>query len=161
MRWSELDPLEDGRWRLPAARSKNGRAHTWPLLPMVLDIIKGVPRMVSRDYLFGVRADGFRSWHAAKRTLDQRAGVTGWMVHDLRRTVATRLNDLGVLPHVVEQILNHQSGHRRGVAGVYNKSPYEREVRNALALWEDHIRTLVEAGERRVLSFQPPQAAAP
>jgi integrase len=161
MRWSELDPLEDGRWRLPAARSKNGRAHTWPLLPMVLDIIKGVPRMVSRDYLFGVRADGFRSWHAAKRTLDQRAGVTGWMVHDLRRTVATRLNDLGVLPHVVEQILNHQSGHRRGVAGIYNKSPYEREVRNALALWEDHIRTLVEAGERRVLSFQPPQAAAP
>jgi len=66
------------------------------------------------------------------------------------------LNDLGVLPHVVEQILNHQSGHRRGVAGVYNKSPYEREVRNALAMWEDHIRTLVEGGEHRVLPLRAP-----
>jgi integrase len=160
MRWSELDPLEDGRWRLPAARSKNGRAHAWPLLPMALDIIKGVPRMVSRDHLFGVRADGFRSWHAAKRTLDERSGVRDWTVHDLRRTVATRLNDLGVLPHVVEQILNHQSGHRRGVAGVYNKSPYEREVRNALGLWCDHLRSIITGGDRRVLNFQPQPATA-
>jgi hypothetical protein len=61
----------------------------------------------------------------------------------------------------IEAALNHQSGSKRGVAGTYNRSPYEREVRNALALWEDHIRTLIEGGERKVLNFGPPQAAAP
>jgi hypothetical protein len=59
--------------------------------------------------------------------------------------------DLGVQPHIIEQILNHQSGHRAGVAGTYNRSPYEREVRNALALWAEHVRTLVEGGERKVV----------
>ena len=43
--------------------------------------------------------------------------------------------DLGVMPHIIEQILNHQSGHQRGPAGIYNRSSYEREVRAALAMW--------------------------
>ena len=59
--------------------------------------------------------------------------------------------DIGIAPHIVEQILNHQSGHRAGVAGTYNRSSYEREVRAALALWSDHVRTLVEGGERKVI----------
>jgi hypothetical protein len=62
--------------------------------------------------------------------------------------------DLGVAPHVVEQILNHQSGHRSGVRGVYNRSSYEREVRAALALWADHIRKLVEGGERKIVPMR-------
>jgi integrase len=65
----------------------------------------------------------------------QRSGITDWAVHDIRRTVATRMADLGVAPHVVEAVLNHHSGHRAGIAGVYNRSSYEREVRAALALW--------------------------
>ena len=65
--------------------------------------------------------------------------VTNWNVHDLRRTVATRMADLGVQPHIIEQVLNHQSGHKRGPAGIYNRSPYEREVKAALALWQDHV----------------------
>jgi integrase len=80
-----------------------------------------------------------------------------WNAHDLRRTTATGLANLGTPPHVVEAILNHQSGHKRGVAGVYNRSPYEREVRAALALWEDHLRTIIAGGERKVLAY--PQAA--
>ena len=76
------------------------------------------------------------------------------VVHDIRRSVATHMGeDLGILPHVVEQILNHQGGHKSGVAGVYNKSTYEREVRAALALWCDHDRMLVEGGERKVVAF--------
>jgi hypothetical protein len=78
--------------------------------------------------------------------------------HDIRRSVATKLADLGVMPHVVEQILNHQSGHRRGVAGTYNRSSYEREVRAALALWHDHVRSLVEGSERKLISL--PQVAS-
>jgi len=62
--------------------------------------------------------------------------------------------DLGIMPHVIEEILNHRSGHKRGVAGTYNRSPYEREVRAALTLWEDHIRALVAGDERKILNFQ-------
>jgi hypothetical protein len=57
--------------------------------------------------------------------------------------------ELGVLPHVIEAVLNHVSGHKAGIAGVYNRSGYEREVRAALALWADHLRSLVEGGERK------------
>jgi integrase len=157
MAWSEVD-IERGIWTLPAERSKNDRKHTLPLAPMALDIIKDVPRMVGRDQLFGVRSDaGFSTWDRHKDSLDQRSGINGWTPHDLRRTVATRMADIGVQPHIIEQILNHQSGHKAGPAGIYNRSSYEREVRAALALWEDHVRTIVEGGERKVVTF--PQAA--
>jgi integrase len=148
--WSECD-FERGVWVLPAARSKNGRAHTLPLLPAMLAIIKAVPRMAGRDALFGARANGFTGWSHGKPELDRRASVKNWTTHDIRRSVATKLADIGVLPHVIEQILNHQSGHRAGPAGIYNRSSYEREVRAALALWHDHLRTLVAGGKRKVL----------
>jgi len=157
-RWSEID-LERGIWTLPAARSKNKRAHALPLMPMARDIIAGVAHMVSRDHLFGVHSEhGFSAWDKGKQALDERSGVSpDWTLHDIRRTLSTRLHDLGVAPHVVEQILNHQ-GHRGQVGGTYNKSFYEREVRAALALWCDHIRTLVEGGERKVIPYAPATA---
>jgi integrase len=157
MRWGELDlDSPQPTWTLPASRSKNGRAHTLPMLPMALDIIKGVPRMVTRDQLFGDRAAiGFTGWHDCKPDLDQRSGVTDeWHLHDLRRSVATRMADDGVQPHIIEQILNHQSGHKAGPAGIYNRSSYAREVRAALAQWEDHIRALVSGGERKIIAYQ-------
>ena len=66
--------------------------------------------------------------------------------------------DIGVQPHIIEAALNHISGHKVGVAGIYNRSSYEREVRNALALWADHVRAIAEGGEHKVVNF--PQAAA-
>jgi hypothetical protein len=62
--------------------------------------------------------------------------------------------DLGVQPHIIEQLLNHHSGHKAGPAGIYNRSSYEREVKAALALWSDHVRTLVEGGERKVVPMR-------
>jgi integrase len=150
--WSELD-LDRGTWTIPAARSKNGRAHTLPLMPAMRAIIDRVPRIVGRDPLFCGRGKGFGSWAAGKPGLDRRSGVAGWMHHDLRRTGATRMADIGIAPHVIEQILNHQSGHKAGPAGIYNRSSYDREVRAALALWEDHVRALVAGGERRIVPF--------
>jgi integrase len=152
MRWSELD-FERGTWVIPAERVKNGRQHTLPLTPLAISIIESVPRRVGRDHLFGTRSDGGLShWHA-KAELDQRLTIKPWRVHDLRRTLATRLCDLGIAPHVVEQILNHQSGHRAGIVGVYNRSSYEREVKAALALWSDHVRALVESGKRKIVAM--------
>jgi integrase len=152
MQWSELD-FERGTWVIPAERVKNGRQHTLPLTPLAISIIESVPRRVGRDHLFGTRSDGGLShWHA-KAELDQRLTIKPWRVHDLRRTLATRLCDLGIAPHVVEQILNHQSGHRAGIVGVYNRSSYEREVKAALALWSDHVRALVESGKRKIVAM--------
>ena len=77
----------------------------------------------------------------------------------MTRTVATRMADIGVQPHIVEQILNHQSGHKSGVAGRYNRSSYEREVQAALLMWEDRLHTMIEGGEKKVLSFVPIKAS--
>jgi integrase len=152
MCWPELD-TDHGTWTIPSDRSKNARAHTLPLPQLAWEIIQSVPHRASRGHLFGVHADeGFTNWRA-KSALDVRLGaaVRPYHLHDIRRSVATRMADIGVQPHVIEQILNHQSGHRAGVAGIYNRSSYEREVRAALALWADHIRSLGDSGPRKLL----------
>jgi hypothetical protein len=61
--------------------------------------------------------------------------------------------DIGVAPHIIEQIVNHHSGHKAGPAGIYNRSNYPREVRAALIIWEDHLASLIDGGERKVLTF--------
>ena len=143
MCWTELDLDRSSTWTIPGSRTKNHLEHTLPLPPLAIDIIKTVPEVVGRDLLFGARTDrGFTSWAEHKRALDARLGdqVKPWTLHDLRRTCATRLCDIGIEPHVVEQILNHQSGHRRGIVGVYNKSKYTVAVQNAVAAWDRHLR---------------------
>jgi integrase len=154
MRWSEID-LDAATWTLPKERVKNGKAHTLPLHSMVLDIIRSVPEQLERDHLFGTWAEvGFTSW-LEKDALGERAGITAWTIHDIRRTVATRMADIGIAPHIIEEILNHKSGHKAGVAGIYNRSNYAREVRAALELWSDHVRALVEGAERKIQPLQP------
>jgi integrase len=163
MCWSEIS-ADGTSWTLPATRSKNHRAHTLPTMTMMREIVESVSRLATRDQLFGERSDrGFVAWNTNKHDeLDRRLGdqVQPWNLHDIRRTVATKMADIGVQPHIIEQILNHQSGHKAGPAGIYNRSGYDREVRAALALWEDHVRTLVEGGERKVLNFEVAQTAS-
>ena len=154
MCWREFD-LERGIWTIPSGRTKNGRAHTLPLPSLATNIIASTPRIVGRDYLFGPRAAGFTSWNRPKQMLDASLGnqVESWVLHDLRRTFCTRLADLGVAPHAIEAAVNHYSGHRAGVAGIYNRSSYEREVKAAVELWDGHIRALIDSavkGRRRL-----------
>ena len=141
MGWDELDQAS-GKWTIPAARTKNGREHMLPLPAACWNIIEQVPRRLDNDHLFGRSGRGFTSFSVGKVLLDQRSGVSDWVVHDLRRSVATGMADLGITPHVIEAVLNHVSGHKRGVAGVYNRSLYERETRAALAAWADHVREI-------------------
>jgi integrase len=147
--WTEID-TERTKWTIPAERAKNGRGHEVPLGSLAAEIIASVPEVVDRNLLFGVRNDrGFSSWAEHKRQVDKRLGdqVKPWTLHDLRRTAATRMCDIGIEPHVVEQILNHQSGTRRGlsgVGGVYNKSKYAIAVLKAVEQWDRHLRALIE-----------------
>jgi integrase len=151
MEWKELD-FEAGTWTIPDTRTKNKCPHTITLPPMALDIINTVQREPGRNFLFGISA-GFSHW-GWKQDLDGLLkGVAPWTLHDLRRTCATGMANLGVQPHVIEAALNHKSGTKAGVAGIYNRSAYTAEVRTALATWADHVRSLVDGGERKVLQF--------
>ena len=67
-----------------------------------------------------------------------------WVNHDLRRVLSTGLNELGVLPHVVEVLLGHEAGFKNRVAAHYNYAQYEGPVRHALNVWDAHIREIVE-----------------
>jgi integrase len=159
--WSEVDAA-NAVLRLPATRTKNSRPHDVQLSDMALAIIEARPKRLDRDFIFGLSGQrGYNSWGHDKAQLDKRirgarraAKAKPWRLHDLRRTVATRLGDLGVQPHIVEACLNHQSGAKRGVAGTYNKSPYERETRTAMALWADHVRSIIEESPRKVLPMR-------
>ena len=145
MRWSEID-LDAGTWTLPEERSKNHRAHTITLPAAALALV-GTIWLSNRDHLFGARAErGYTNWDYDRAALDCRldGAAKPWRLHDIRRTVATRMAEIGIPPHIIEAVLNHYGGHRAGVAGVYNRSPYEREVKAALARWSEHVSALVE-----------------
>ena len=146
MRWSEVNP-DKALWTIPKTRTKNGREHTVPLSGEAVAILRGVTRRDDRDLIFGSREGPFSGWSKAKAELDERiAGAGGemepWRAHDTRRTVATRMIDLGVLPHVVEAVLNHISGHKAGVAGVYNRAVYANEKRQALEVWAERVKVI-------------------
>jgi integrase len=146
MQWTEID---GDTWTIPGTRTKNHREHVVLLPDFALALIDASPRRTNCDYVFGDgprrKGDdhrGFSGWSKAKAALDERIiemrrkmAKLDWRLHDLRRTAATVMADrLGVLPHIVEVILNHVGGHRAGVAGVYNRAKYEAEMRKALQL---------------------------
>ena len=142
LQWSEID-TKARTITLPKERTKNGREHVVPLSDKALQIIKDIPRR-ERAHVFGSGEGGFSGWSKAKTALDKAAKLKeAWRLHDLRRTAATRMGDLGVQPHVIEAILNHVSGHKAGVAGVYNRSTYAAEKKAALDLWAGHLMVAV------------------
>jgi integrase len=147
LRWSEID-LEQNSLTIPGERTKNYRAHTLPLTGLMRSIIESVPRLVDRDPLFGLRASGFTVWQHCH--LDD--GCKPWRLHDLRRSVATGLADLGVLPDIIELVLNH-AGHRGGISGIYNQGRYQREVRTAMIRWSDHIASITSGSGRKIVNF--------
>ncbi len=146
MTWAEVD-LGAALWTIPKERTKNGLAHDIPLSRPAVEILSSVPRREGRQLVFGEGRGGFSGWSQSKRRLDARIAAIGakvrpWRLHDLRRTVATRMADLGILPHVIEAVLNHISGHKGGVAGIYNRATYAKEKREALNAWTAHVAKL-------------------
>jgi integrase len=146
--WSEI---VDDKIILPAARTKNRREHVVPLSPMAQSMFDSRER--GDNFVFG-RPHGrpFRGWGVCKAALDQRirdrgATLAPWTHHDLRRSMVTWLAESGTPPHVIEAVINHVSGHKSGVAGIYNRASYEPQKRVALEKWANHIDALV-SGKR-------------
>lgn len=142
LQWSEID-LARKLVNLPAHRVKNNREHCVPLSRQALAIIERQPRRNSSGFLFSAKR-GFNDWDSPKVRLDQRLQIADWRIHDLRRTAATGMAELGVQPHIIEAVLNHVSGHKAGVAGIYNRARYEGEMRDALQRWADHICAITQ-----------------
>jgi integrase len=152
----QFDEMHDDQIILPGERTKNGRAHIIPLSEPARAILAGFPR-TERKHVFG-RDDtfGFRGRGAAKASLDQRVAgkpIADWTPHDLRRTVATRMAELGVQPHVIEAVLNHASG-KSTVAGIYNRHSYDKGKREALNLWAEHVTALIEGRKAVVVPMK-------
>jgi integrase len=151
LKWSEVD-LNAGTITIPGTRTKNRRAHTLQLPPLALDIIRSTPQRVGDDYVFGQRGNGFGSWNYAKSMLKD--GCAQWRLQDLRRSCATGMADIGIMPHVIEAVLNHASGHKGGVAGIYNRSKYADEMKSALLRWADHIANIVDGTTSNVIRLK-------
>ena len=151
LRRSELS--DDGAtWTLPAARSKNKRAHVVPLSAQARGLIAAVPNLGSDLLWTTTGTTPVSGWSKIKLRLDRAmVDVPPWRLHDLRRTCATGMAEIGIAPHVIEAVLNHVSGPKGGVAGVYNRASYAAEKKAALERWADHVERLVSGKTAKVV----------
>jgi integrase len=135
---------EDGAtWDIPGERTKNKEDFVVPLSPLARDIL-ATARPIG-NLMFSLNGRGkVTGWSRAKRQLDAAMKpTTPWVLHDLRRTASTGMGGIGILPHVIEACLNHISGFKAGVAGIYNKYEYLPEKKAAFERWAAHVEGLV------------------
>ena len=140
--WSEVD-LINGEWIIPAARAKNKKAHIVPLAQEAVTLLKALPHRVGR--LFpgtGQTTRPAKRIRAAVAKLLARP-VERWVWHDIRRTVATGMQRLGVRLEVTEAVLNHVSGSKAGVAGIYQVHDWADEKRAALEAWNHEVSRIL------------------
>jgi integrase len=150
LQWEELD-LSQRVWTLPKSRTKNAKAHVVHLSAQSMAVLNHADQ--GNQYVFSRFGNKpFSEFSRAKRRLDQLSGVTGWRLHDLRRTCVSGMARLGIAPHVADKILNHQSGTISGVAAVYQRHEFLRERRQALDLWGAHVVEIVSCAtsEQRI-----------
>jgi integrase len=162
MRRPELR-LQEQLWVIPKERVKNGQEHEVALAAAAISVFEGLPHIGRSGLLFTTNGrTSVSDFGGAKRRLDseilklQKADaikrgedpdavepIPHWTLHDLRRTGASRMAELGIQLPVVEKILNHSSGSFRGVAGVYQRYGFAKEKRAALDAWASHVETVV------------------
>jgi integrase len=168
LEWREVD-LDARTWTIPTARAKNKREHLVPLSDAAVEILANLPRVEGR---FGFSTTGrtpVSGFSKAKSQIDalvlkrmrQDAEIRGgdpatvapqpWRLHDIRRTVATNLQRLGVRLEVTEAVLNHVSGSRAGIVGVYQRHAWADEKRAALDTWARRLDVIVRGAESNVV----------
>lgn len=153
MQWHEVD-FDRNIWTLPRERTKSDRRHEIPLSNLAQDLLGAIrmQRMKGVEYVFTTlgstpfsgfsvakkRLDGIISRNRKERNIKQ--DFPEWRLHDLRRTAASGMAELGAAPHIIERVLNHSSGIVSGVAAVYNRYDYRKEVGNALEEWSFYLQ---------------------
>ncbi|MDP2700429.1 site-specific integrase, partial [Thalassospira sp.] len=162
-------------WIIPAARVKNADEHSVPLSKAASAVLGGVQRISGKaGYVFATTGlSPVSGFTRAKVRLDKlmvevanegradsldRIEIPPFTIHDLRRTAATGMAGLRFPPHVVEAVLNHRSGTRRGVAGVYNRFDHADEKRAALEAWGNYVTRLAEGRAGNVVRLEGTRA---
>jgi integrase len=149
MSWSEID-LGNRLWTIPAVRMKGGAAHAVPLSPAAVSLIEALPRFTAGDFVFTTTAGAkpINGFSKAKTRIDRLSQVSGWKIHDLRRSMRTHLSALQVQDVVREAVIAHA---RPGLHKVYDQHSYEAEKRHCLELWERRLLSIVEPPQGNVL----------
>ena len=166
--WGELE-RETAIWLIPASRAKNGVAHIVPLAAAAVAVLDELAQKEAEKtsgaeptkwpktgfVLTTTGRTAISGISKAKITLDAAAtalrdseAISAWRIHDLRRTVATGFQRLGVRFEVTEAALNHVSGSRSGVAGIYQRHSWADEKRDALNAWADHVERIAHGADR-------------
>lgn len=161
LEWSELEKAA-AMWTLPADRAKNGTASMIPLSTLAAKELDALAKRSKRKdgwprtgFLFSTTGEtSISGYSKAKLRLDKEiaalakddediGAIAPWRFHDLRRTLATGMQRLGVRFEVTEAILNHVSGSKSGVAGVYQRHDWGPEKKASLQAWSDHLAGLL------------------
>lgn len=151
LQWHELD-LEQSQWLLPGTRNKSGKEFEVPLPRQAVRLLELVHQV--GPYVFTANARGEKPWSAHgpfKAELDERSGVRGWVFHDIRRTVRSRLAELRVPHEVAERVLNHAI---TKVERTYNRHAYYEEKAAALQDWSDWLMQIVQGHPGVVVAAQ-------
>lgn len=149
MKWSDL--ASDGTWTLPTAPREKTNHSSLRLSEQALAVIRSQPRFVSSDRVFG----RFSNFGRAKSRLDKASGVSGWTIHDLRRTARSLMSRAGVRPDIAERVLGHT---KRGVEGVYDVFEYTSEKADALQRLANLIERIVEGPVDNVVPLHEAQS---
>ena len=168
MGWAELDRAT-ATWVIPASRAKNGSAH---IVPIAADVVAELDRLALAIQIKAkAEAPDAKRWPKAglvltttgrtpisgitkakaaldeaitKARADQGGALSAWRIHDIRRTMATGFQRLGIRFEVTEATLNHVSGARGGVAGIYQRHDWRDEKRTALEAWARHVAVILK-----------------
>jgi len=152
MERTELD-LETRLWTIPAEKAKNDQEHLVPLSQLAIEILESVPAFDDR-FVFSTRPGSHISgFSKAKVRAARLSGIADWRIHDLRRTAATRMAELGITHPVVSKLLNHSPRGVMGVTSIYNRHEYLEERREAMERWAHRIAELVNPPPANVVPY--------
>ncbi len=162
--WREFN-VDGALWEIPSTRAKNDERHLVPLSPFALELLKDLPRLGKpARFLFTTTTISAVSGFArAKQTMDRKlreldvergtaAGLSAdevparqpWVFHDIRRSVATGMAEIGILADVVERVLNHRGQSRTGIRAVYQKFEHLPERCDAMLRWGTEVERVVK-----------------
>ena len=140
-----FNAIDYGNRTITFSETKNGRVHVLPFGDFFMEVLSTVPHQTGLLFPGREQNKPYNGGGKQKWLMDKELKLPHFTLHDLRRTFATKLAELGVAPHIVERLLNHSSGTISGVAAIYNRFEYREEMRTAIQAWEKRLRIIIAA----------------
>jgi integrase len=138
MRWGEIS---GNVWVIPREKVKKDRPHAVPLTKTAMAVLGTLPCFAKGEHIF-TTTDGRKpssNFTKTRASLQELSGTSGWTIHDMRRTVRSKLAELGVSREIARKVVNHEDGK---IDRIYNRHEYLSEKREALETWERHLLSL-------------------